>query len=87
LLTKETILNEALDNNFKPITKKTTKKNRGKDEATTTLWVDNWFESCSLTFLIKFVSNYKLLTKISILGELSLLQEIGVQGNNSYKNG
>jgi len=33
--------------------------NRGKGGVVTALWVDHWFESCSWTFYIKFVSNFQ----------------------------
>jgi len=52
--------------------------NRGKGCVATTIWVDHWFGRLGLKFYIKFVSNCKLLTKITIASELGLLNEISV---------
>jgi len=49
--------------------------NCSKDGVETTIWVENWFRSCSLMFCIEFLSNYKLQTKIMILSELSLINK------------
>jgi len=46
-----------------------------KKSIATTTFGESWFERCSLTFYAKFVDNYKLLTKITVLSELSLLNK------------
>jgi len=49
---------------------------RGKGGAAATVRVDHWFAGMrNRTFRVKFVSNYELLTKVTVLSEFSLLKK------------